>query len=325
MNWRSKRFWGKLILVLVGCGLIVVVGVVCVFAANLTKVMPDPGADYHWPYYLYVSGGVERRARDGEMLHLLVLPNNTMTTSDDMNRHERFAWLTALMGAGMFGDLDAVVLVPIFPRPDEDWRIYTHALDRDVLETDIEELHRLDLQLEAMIDDSIEQLSARGWRVNRKVLMWGFSASGMFVNRFTVLHPDRVLAASIGSPGGWPIAPLETWDGQCLRYPIGVCDLEALTGEPFDVESFRRVPLFFFVGDQDTNDSVPYADGYEDTDEALIFELFGETPVERWPIAERIYESVDADAEFHLYPGVGHRPLAFGDTVAFFSRVMEVE
>ena len=108
-----------------------------------------------------------------------------------------------------------------------------------------------------------------------------------------------------------------------MRYPIGVCDVEELTGDPFDVESFRQVPLFFFVGDQDTNDSVPYSDGYEDADEALIFELFGETPVERWPIAERIYESVNADAEFHLYPGVGHRPMAFGDTVEFFIRVLD--
>ena len=114
----------------------------------------------------------------------------------------------------MFKDLDVVILVPVFPRPEENWRIYTHALDRDVLETDIPELRRLDLQLEAMIDDATNRLSRQSWRVNPKVLMWGFSASGMFVNRFTLLHPDRVLAVVVGSPGGWPIAPVKRWLGE---------------------------------------------------------------------------------------------------------------
>jgi hypothetical protein len=38
------------------------------------------------------------------------------------------------------------------------------------------------------------------------------------------------------------------WQGRSLRYPVGVADLEALTGESFDLDSFRQVPLFFFLG-----------------------------------------------------------------------------
>jgi hypothetical protein len=57
----------------------------------------------------------------------------------------------------------------------------------------------------------------------------------------------------------------------------------------------------------------------------LIFELFGPTPVERWNIAETIYQSVDARVEFRLYPGVGHRPAGFADTVEFFSRALQAD
>jgi hypothetical protein len=41
--------------------------------------------------------------------------------------------------------------------------------------------------------------------------MIGFSASGAFTNRFTLLHPEMIKAASIGAPGGWPIVPTATW------------------------------------------------------------------------------------------------------------------
>ena len=50
-----------------------------------------------------------------------------------------------------------------------------------------------------------------------------------------------------------------------------------------------------------------FRDGYEDADEALIFELFGETPVARWPFAENIYAEAGANATLRLYEGVGHK------------------
>ena len=57
-------------------------------------------------------------------------------------------------------------------------------------------------------DDARGRLRAHGTPTDPRVLLQGFSASAMFANRFTVLHPQRVRAATIGSPGGWPIAPV---------------------------------------------------------------------------------------------------------------------
>jgi len=177
-----------------------------------------------------------------------------------------------------------------------------------------------------MIDDAREQLGWRGWHVAEKVLLAGFSANGMFANRFAVLHPERVLGAAIGSPGGWPIAPVPQWKGRELRYPIGVADLSDLVGRKFQLETYRSIPHFFFMGDQDDNDSVVFRDGYEELDEELVFELFGDTPVARWPLAEQLYKAAGANVEFHCYSGVGHEVTSEvnADIRAFFERVLAV-
>jgi hypothetical protein len=128
----------------------------------------------------------------------------------------------------------------------------------------------------------------------------------MFANRFTFLHPDRVKAAAIGSPGGWAIAPVSTYKEKTLRYPIGINDFKSVTGEKPDLKRLRKVPLFIFLGDEDENDSVVFGDSYEEEDKTLIFELFGKTPVERWAASKSLYEQSRMNAEFKLYPKVAH-------------------
>lgn len=273
---------------------------------ELVRVEPEPQKGFYWAYYLYVPGSVRALVGESKRTYLLVEPNNTGHASDDQSIHDAAAASLATWRSELAEDLRAPLLVPTFPRPQQNWQIYTHALDRDTILTDIEELKRIDLQLISMIDDAIERLSSQGILLEEKVLMMGFSASGMFVNRFVVLHPEVVQAAAVGSPGGWPIAPLEEWNRIELRYPVGVWDIEELAGKEFDIQSFKSVPLYFYMGDKDTNDSVPFRDGYEQEDEQLIFQYLGDTLVERWPIAEEIYNSIGCSSQFVLYPGVGH-------------------
>lgn len=326
---RGQNGKGCLIKILWLCALILLVGALAAggFFLRLTKAAPAEDAAFRWPYYLYAPLGLEDNRILDKPIHLLVLPNNTGTTSNDPSVDDRSALATVPLAHMAFGDLDVAILVPTFPRPEANWQVYTQALDRDALMTDLPDLQRIDQQLSAMIDDATDRLSRKGWTVDRKVLMMGFSASGMFVNRFTVLHPERVLAAAVGSPGGWPIAPVSTWEGQTLRYPIGVADVQELTGESFDQEAFRRVPMLFFIGGRDTNDSVPYRDSYDDEDRTLIFNLFGGTPVERWDDAQAIYASIGADADFRMYPEVEHT-FSLDEFIAvreFFARALAEE
>jgi dienelactone hydrolase len=173
-----------------------------------------------------------------------------------------------------------------------------------------------------MIDDARARLSREKLKFDKRVLVLGFSASGMFANRFTFLHPKRIKAAVIGSPGGWPIAPVASFKEKTLRYPIGIDDFKSVSGEKFDLNNLRKVPLFMFLGDQDDNDSVIFRDSYEKEDEDLIISLFGKMPVERWDDSKKLYQDKKLNAEFRLYPNVKHAVTKemFDDIFAFFSK-----
>jgi len=159
--------------------------------------------------------------------------------------------------------------------------------------------------------------------VGERFLIQGFSASGMFANRFAALHPRRVMAVSAGSPGGWPIAPVARLEGEILAYPAGVGDLESLTGEPFDERSYRELPQLVIMGSLDDNDSVDFRDGWDEAPAAQIDRLFGDDPVSRWDDARSLYQAAGADARFVLVEGIGHDRRALQHhTTAFFLEVL---
>lgn len=287
----------------------IIIGAVCLFASlqllifphternGFVRISPDGEDCFNWDYLLYVPEQVTSA-------HILVIPNNTGDVDDDIQVHLKAAINLMQWRKHDADTLGTVLLIPVFPRPLAIGHVYTHALDRDCLLIDQKKLKRLDLQLIAMIDDARQALSDGGLELSEQVLLYGFSASGMFANRFTILHPDRVKAAVIGSPGGWPIAPLEQYLGKTLPYPIGVADIIELTGQKLDLAAFQRVPQLFLLGDQDTNDASETC--YFEGGQELRANDFGLTPAERWQVAQSIYENCGVDALFYLYPGVGH-------------------
>ncbi len=275
-----------------------------------------------------MPSALQKSGSGSQTTYLLVEGNHsTGGTSDDQSVHDEYARkLAQKKSAPMAEALRAPLLVPAFPLPakyntsgavGDVNDLYTQALDRATLVTQITDLKRLDLQLIAMIDDAIERLSSQSINVDRKILITGFSSSGMFANRFAILHPDRVQAAAIGNPGGWPMVPVGEWKGAMLKYPVGVSDLKELVGKEFDIQTFKSVPLYFYLGDQDTNECIYVNPQW--------YTQFGNTPVARFPVAERIYNSVGSSSQFVLYPGVGHEVTSamMGDIITFFSNHLE--
>ena len=275
---------------------------------TLVKIDAAPDKGFNWPYYLAIPYGPANST-------LIVETNNTGFPSDDQSVHDEAARELAEGRIDYFVEaLNCPLLVPTFPRPyrlshdtltTRDFEFYTHCFSRNTLTTTLEGLVRLDRQLLAMVEDARGRLADQGLYTDEKFFIMGFSGSGIFANRFCVLHPGRIKAAAMGGID-WPIAPVASWEGQVLRYHVGVADLQGLVGAPFDLETFKNIPLFFFRGDQDTNDSVTKIEAYEPQDRNLVISLFGETPIQRWPIAEQIYKSVGCGCTFKLYPGVGH-------------------
>ncbi len=290
---------------------------------DYVKVDAIPGAGFSYPYYYYLPPELKVSDAKKQKQTILILPNNTLAgASDDFSVHEEDAKKRMSMAGPIASFLKVAVLIPVFPRPAKDWQLYTLALDRDSLLTEKAEYRRFDLQTIAMIDDLRKRMGAVGLKFDKRVLLNGFSAQGMFANRFTFLHPDRVKAAAIGSPGGWPIAPVEKYKDKALRYPIGIADFKSVSGTNIDLKTLRKVPLYIFIGDQDTNDSVPFDDSYDQEDRDLIYPLLGKTPVDRWPLAEAFYKDARFNAVFKLYPGVVHTvsPQMRDDVRAFLLR-----
>lgn len=267
------------------------------------KVIPLSNDVFKWPYYLYTPSNIEKRLG---ATYILVRPLNSGRVDDDLSVHDHYAARLITREKWLADALGAPLLIPVFPRPMRHPHTYTHALDRDSLLTNAANLERIDLQLIAMIDDARERLAEKGLSIESKALFTGFSACGSFSIRFTVLHPSRVKAAAVGSPGGWPIAPVMEYKDQLLTYPVGIADLPDLTGSPFDIDTFRTIPIYFYLGDQDANDSVPFQDSFTTDQRDLILNHFGPNPLSRWSIAERLYQEIGSIAQFAIYPGVGH-------------------
>lgn len=267
----------------------------------IKKVEPDLGDKFDYSYLIYIPDNVDK----SEIDHFLVIPNNTGRTNDSLIVHEIAARKTAKMITPFLKSLNVPILIPIFPRPKTNWRVYTHALDRDCITTNIDSLKRLDLQLLNMIKSANKKFFGKD--NIPKMFMIGFSASGMFVNRFAMIHPEQVSAVAIGSPGGMPMMPVKEFEGNKLRFPIGLADFEELFGKEFDKEAYSKIPQFFFLGDKDKNDSVTYRDSFDEQDEKLIFEVFGNTLQKRWKICEDVYKDENLlNAEFRMYRNIGH-------------------
>jgi len=242
----------------------------------------------------------------------VVEPNNSGFTDDDLQKHIDKAWRTAskdfYIGNYVARKLQYPLLVPVFPRSKTNWRIYTHSLDRDVMAQKDNFLERIDLQLLAMIQDANKRLKEKGHKPGKRVLMTGFSASGTFTNRFTLIHPDKVYAAAAGGINGLLMLPIQEIDNRSLNYPLGVNDLQTFLGQPFDYNEFKNTPQFYFMGNEDENDAVPYDDGYSEEERKLVYDLLGKEMLpQRWKACKNVYDKNNIKAKIKTYQGIGHQ------------------
>ncbi|RLM53592.1 hypothetical protein DVK02_12115 [Halobellus sp. Atlit-31R] len=197
----------------------------------------------------------------------------------------------------------------MFPRPESepvDWRHYVHQLDTETMRISGGPLERVDLQLVGMIEDAQTRLS-EDVPLTEQVILNGFSASGNFVNRFAVLHPELVASVTAGGVNGMVTLPITEAKGHTLNFQIGVADVEEITGTQFDVAAFCDVDQYIYMGAEDENDTLPTGDAWSDEQRRIAREVYGEDmQADRFPYCESVYDDVGVSVEFELYNGVGH-------------------
>lgn len=107
---------------------------------------------------------------------------------------------------------------------------------------------RIDKQVISMIEDARKIISGlSGKNVPKKVFLHGYSSSGVFAQRFALLHPELVSTACIGGAIGTMPLPIEEYQGKKLSYPLGIADIEILTGKNFDLESYKKIKFTYYV------------------------------------------------------------------------------
>lgn len=279
---------------------------ITVSESRLLRFEADSARGFNFPYFIFIPPNTPLH----DALFLLVEPNNTGLVNDTLAVHERaarYAACTSSVGNFVAKALCVPLLVPIFPRPYSDSLTYTHALDRDAVLIAQGRLKRLDLQLLAMTDNARTQLDSLDITLHKKVLLTGFSASGTFVNRLTVIHPDRVAAMACGGINAMPMLPLTTLHDTPLTYPLGLHDFQERFGKAPDLNGYRQVPQFLYMGEQDENDAVLFNDAYSDEDRNRVFSVIGKTMLpDRWATCAAAYEAAGTTARFKTYTGIGH-------------------
>lgn len=272
---------------------------------TLLIISNNPAKGYYNDYVLFIPKGTKLNGKT----FLLVEPNNTGKLSDSIEIHKQHAVSLASVssvGNNISTELKIPLLVPVFPRTASKPLTYSHALDRDVMLEKSMELKRLDLQLLAMIEDSRAVLKTLGVEVENKIFMSGFSASGTFVNRFSFLHPDKIQALAIGGFNGELILPQKSINGIKVNYPIGINDFEKLFKQKFDIDAYKAIPQYVYMGELDDNDAVQFDDAYNKKERKLINENLASTVQKRYKACQDIYLISNINATFETYEKVGH-------------------
>ncbi|SHI62214.1 hypothetical protein [Flavobacterium terrae] len=272
---------------------------------TLFIIKKNPEKGFFHDYILFIP----KETPINKKTYLLVEPNNTGRPTDSIEVHKNYAIDLASVssvGNNVSTMLKIPLLVPVFPRPAAQELMYTHALDRDVMLEKSIELQRLDLQLLAMITDAKVVLNNMGIKVDSKVFMNGFSASATFTNRFSFIHPQAIKALAIGGFNGELMLPQNKINGIKLNYPIGLNDFTDIFDKKFDVDSYKKIPQFIYMGKLDENDAVQFDDAYNENERQIINSYIGKQVHERYLKCQELYVKKNISPIFKTYENVGH-------------------
>lgn len=284
----------------------------------LIPAMPDKGFNY--PYYLILPSRYNVEKNKGKKNYLFVEPHNTGKVGDDLDFHIKEAYSIANgNSASIAEELGLPRIVPVIVRPESTFNdkfIYTHDLSRNTIYLDkfkkeesnypevFKPMDRVDLQVISMIKHANNLLRSNGWKMEDKIFMWGFSASGNFVNRFSFLHPEIVKAACYG---GFPVLPISKVGNTNMIYPLGTYDYEEITGKKFDLKAYNNVAKFGYIGSNDNNNPTLMDDMWTDKEKEIIKKVLAvkEYP-DRWNKTSKLFKEAGGEAQVSVYLGAGH-------------------
>lgn len=290
--------------------------------SSITLIEENPAAGFHFPYFLYRPG---EDVADTRPLVVRCSPWRGPVAEQDQRLESGHVDIDRGRGRIIAEALGVPAIVVLFPGGSNDGSYGN--LDHKALQATDSPLARLDLQLLAIIDDARDRLAAEPYTVPETVHLDGFSANGEFFEQFTLLHPERVNAISSGGNGvaTIPAAELDPEmptvgdpPRETLPWPVGVADLLTLIDKEFNMDAWKSVRQFRYIGADDQWDPNEHDHpseyrhaqtfaSYGEERQQLILEIFGWAQVdERFAISKEMYDHVGVSAEFREYEGIAH-------------------
>lgn len=181
-----------------------------------------------------------------EVNNQIVVEANNLESEDSKKTLEQ-GIQTGYRLACLTRDLPALIIIPLIPSHKN----YPYLQQLSIECFDIpkgDKNYRIDEQVVRIINKSKVILKNEvGLTASDKIFLNGYSSSGVFAQRFALLHPDVVETACIGGASG--SIPVPTKD---LSYPLGIADYEQLTGKEFDFENYSKIKFRYYVGELET-------------------------------------------------------------------------
>lgn len=130
------------------------------------------------------------------------------------------------------------ILVPILPGESNP---YYQQLSRECFNNG----QRPDLDIVDVINKAKNIMQNEyDMQVNDKIFLNGYSTTGCFAQRFSLIHPELIEGACIGgSSGSIPIPTTK------LDYPLGIRNFKEIFGKDFDMESYKKIYFDYYVGE----------------------------------------------------------------------------
>lgn len=177
------------------------------------------------------------------MNNQIVLETNNLETNNVEALLEQAAQ-TAYKLSFLTKEYPAPIVVPIIPSQKDE--LYYQQLSKECFEIDQEdEKYRIDNQIVNIIEKNKNELSKKhSIDIEEKVFLNGYSSSGVFAQRFSMLHPDKVDTLCVGGASGTIPIPTTT-----LSYPIGIENYDKLTGEEFNLKEYLNIKFRYYVGE----------------------------------------------------------------------------
>ena len=252
--------------------------------SNIIEFTAKPEEGFYWDFYLNLPQGLNF----DKPIHMEAEVTNTYEDSR-YETHKEDA-----RGRASHSILGKPKIAPAFPHYKE----YPGLpyLTGDTFTTSEEEFYRIDLQFINMVDYAIDFLKEEyGLEVFDELIFYGGSSSADWAHHFSLIHPERVTAMSYGASSTGIMMPVEEYNGQELDFRYGLNDFEETVGKPFDLDNYRDVSKFFYLGEYE------HVGG---------FHHFMEKPTDMIrdiiPRYEQIFDDLDIKGQFAIYNATAH-------------------